>query len=183
MPANLEFARHLLQAAWAIVWSAVFALGQTDTLPAPWKTHVSKEGGFSVAFPGTPNESKQKVKSQGQTVEVRLLVVDSMEGTYVVGYSEAPDGTSKAGTEEKRLDNARDGAVQSARGKLLSEKRIAFDGYSGRELLILTDNANTLRIRIFAIRNKLYQAMAVGSRLFTASREANQFLDSFKLAK
>ncbi|MFO0866231.1 MAG: hypothetical protein U0744_16550 [Gemmataceae bacterium] len=113
---------------------------------------------------------------------MRLVVLDAMEGTYVVGYSEAPAG-AKVGDEEKRLDHARDGAVQSAGGKLQSEKRIAFDGYSGRELLIVTDNANTLRIRIFAVRNKLFQVMTVGSRLFTASREATMFLDSFKLAK
>lgn len=170
-----------MQAGWAII-GAVLLVAQADPLPAPWKTHVAKEGGFVIAFPGTPAEAKQKIKSGGQDIDVRLLVLDAMEGTFVVGYSEAPGG-GKIGDEEKRLDHARDGAVQSSGGKLQSEKRIAFDGYSGRELLIVTDNANTLRIRIFAVRNKLFQVMTVGSRLFTASREATTFLDSFKLAK
>src|SRR5262249_21378139 len=114
--------------------------GQTENLPPNWRVFTSKEGGFSVALPGKPAESKQKVPTATAIMEVRLLIVEAKDDSvYVVSYSDVPAEEVKAGSEPKRLDLARDGAVSMARGKLRSEKEIKLDGYSGRELDIETD--------------------------------------------
>src|SRR5712691_1481267 len=90
--------------------------------PGEWKPFVSKKGGFTVLLPGKPTGQSQSLKTAAGTIEVTLYVMEwKKEGTLVAGYTEYPEKALQTGTSEKRLDNARDGAVQSAKGKLHSE--------------------------------------------------------------
>jgi hypothetical protein len=147
-----------------------------------WKSFASPKGGFSVLLPGEPAEQSRKVKTHAGVVEVTLYVVDVPKaGNYVVGYTEFPEKGLQAGTSEKRLDNARDGAVRSARGKLQSETKIVLGSFPGRELIIEGDGKDLVRTRIYAVKSRLYQTMVVGSKTTVDGREALRFLDSFKL--
>src|SRR5262245_1267850 len=103
-----------------------------------WKTFTSKEGNYEVQLPGEPRENRNSVKTSVGTgiVVLAVLEVKQGEGNYVVGFSELPEAVIKSDTEEKRLDNARDGAVSSVKGKLKSEKQIKLDTHNGRELEI-----------------------------------------------
>ncbi len=153
--------------------------------PAAWKPFSSPAGHFTVLLPGVPLEQKQSVKTSIGTVELILFILEvkKAQGSYVVGYSELPEPAVQVGTEEKRLDNARDGAVASAKGKLKSEKRIALQGHHGRDLLIEVDGKHVIRTRFYAVKNRLYQVLAVGPADWVAARESSKFLDSFKLTK
>ena len=155
-----------------------------DDLPKDWKPLTSKEGGFSVVMPGNPNDGKRQVKTPAGTIEVNFYLAEVKDqGSYVVVFSEFPAAALQGGTDDKRLDNARDGAVASAKGKLKSEKKITLAGHPGRELLIDGEAMTGVRTRIFAVKNRLYQTMAAGSKTFLQAKETNQFLDSFKLIK
>ena len=155
-----------------------------ENLPAGWSVFTSKEGGFSVAVPGKPAENKQRVNTATATLEVHLFVVEGMKDTvYVVSYSDLPAAEIKAGTAEKRLDFARDGAVNNARGKLRTEKKITLDNHPGRELIIEAEKGVVIKMRIYAVKQRLYQAMAMGSGVFTQSKDAALFLDSLRLNK
>jgi hypothetical protein len=157
---------------------------QPENLPAGWRVFTSKEGAFTVALPGKPAESKQRVQTATATLEVYLFVVDAKDdGAFVVSYCDLPADEVKAGTESKRLDLARDGAVSNARGKLRGEKEIKLDGYPGRDLDIETDKGQRIRMRIVAAKQRLYQAMAMGAPLFAQSKDATVFLDSLRLSK
>ncbi len=162
------------------------ALGaaQPQNLLAPWRVFTSKEGGFAVALPGSPSETKQRVRTATGHLDVYLYVVEGPDdAAYVVSYSDLPPEDVKAGAEQKRLDFAREGAIDNARGKLRSEKPITVDGFPGRDLLIETDKDLAIRMRIVVARRRLYQAMAMGTGRFIQSKDAAQFLDSLRLEK
>src|SRR5437870_7795991 len=164
--------------------SCTVALGGT---PAEWKTFTPKAGGFTVSFPGEPREHKQSVKTpNGSFVDVMLYVYEPKkgEGQYVVSFSEYPDSVLKAGTDEKRLENARDGAVQNVKGTLKGgTKQIKLDGFPGLELTIDTKEKTLIRTRIYAVKNRLYQTVVIGPPKMVAAKETEQFLNSFKLVK
>jgi hypothetical protein len=149
-----------------------------------WKVFHSKEGNYEVQLPGSPQENRNSVKTSVGTVYVVLAILEvkKHEG-YYVGFSELPEAVIKSETEDRRLDNARDGAVSNSRGKLKSEKQIKLDGHKGRELEIEVDGKTLIRARLYHVNNRLYQVMVVGSRELVASADTGKFLDSFKLVK
>ena len=156
---------------------------QPENLPAGWRVFTSKEGRFAVALPGAPEQSKQRVLTASTALDVHFFVVDTKDGTYVVSYCDMPADEVQPGSEAKRLDLARDGAVANAKGKLKSEKERNLDGHPGRELDIETDKGQRIGMRIIAVKHRLYQAMVMGSAKSTQSPDAVRFLDSLRLAK
>jgi hypothetical protein len=169
------------------IWSLALPLllgAAQEELPANWKVNVSKDGGFSVAMPGTPTETKKQVKTATGQLLVTMLVAEGRdEALFVVSFSDFPKIEVKKETVDKRLDNARDGAVSSARGKLRTEKIIKLDEtHPGRELVVEKDGAVVAKIRIYVVKNRLYQVMVLCSGA-GSSKEAGVFMDSFRLNK
>jgi hypothetical protein len=169
-----------------------FALLLTLALATPsggaqldWKEFAPKDGGFTILMPGAPTEHKKSIKLATGIVEVVVyeLPIPPGDGKFVVGYSEFPEATIKPGTEDKRLDNARDGVVASVKGTLLRQKILLLDSYPGRELHIKTDGKTTVVVRLCAVNNRLYQLLVVGNEELAASPEAAKFMTSFKLAR
>jgi hypothetical protein len=150
-----------------------------------WQSFGPKDGGFTVLVPAQPTEHKKQVKSSNGTVDVLLfeVPVSPGDGRLIVGVSEFPESMIVAGTEDKRLDNARDGAVASAKGKLKREKSLVLGTYPGRELYIEVEGKATVLMRLYAVKNRLYQLVVVGSADLVTSQTAEKFLVSFKLAK
>jgi hypothetical protein len=157
---------------------------QQENPPAGWSVFTSKAGAFSVALPRTPTESKQKVMIATGTLDVFVFVAEAKDdATFVVSYSDLPAEEAKPGTAGKRLDFARDGAVSNSRGKLRTQKKIELDGHPGRDLVIETDKEIVIRMRVFAVNRRLYQAMAMSPGGAAQAKEAVQFLDSLRLIK
>jgi hypothetical protein len=62
---------------------------QEENLPAGWSVYTSKDGGFSVALPGKPAESKQRVMTATGHLDVFMFVVETKDdAAYVVSYSD-----------------------------------------------------------------------------------------------
>lgn len=152
------------------------------------KPFTPSEGRFSVLMPSEPTKKEQQVKTATGELKVTLWIAEGKADSYfVVSHSDIPDKDLKKGAEEKRLDQACKGAVDSARGKLRGEeKSIKLDGkYPGREIVIEKDGEIVARMRVYLVANRLYQVMVLGNGAFFASRdkEATAFLDSFRLVK
>lgn len=163
---------------------AASAAGAAGDAPKDWVSFQSKDGGFSVELPGKPLESRQLVKTGLGTLEVTMLLLEKKkEGAFVVSFANFPESAFKGGDDEKRLDNARDGAIATAKGKLKSEKKIMLDKWPGRELVIDSPTRGLLRTRIYAVDQRLYQTVATGSAAFINGKDVTRFLDSFKLQK
>jgi hypothetical protein len=166
---------------WALTLPLLLGAAQDN---ASWISFISKEGGFRVSLPATPAEKTQRVKTATGQLEVTVfLVEDKNDTSYVVSYSDLPRAEVKDGTEQKRLDFARDGAVAKARGKLRSEKTLALEGHPGRELIIENGTEAVVRLRIYVVNRRLHQLMAVGPGNVVLGRDGTFFLDSFRLDK
>ncbi len=150
-----------------------------------WKEFQSKEGGFSVLLPGAPVEEKQAVQTELGPIEVRTFTFGLKEnvGAYVVSFNDYPVELVKQSDPQKMLDGARDGAVRTVKGRLLSEKKITLDGAPGRELRIEAPGTLVIQSRIYLVKNRLYQILAVTQKEKAADAEITKFRDSFKLVK
>jgi hypothetical protein len=148
-----------------------------------WKTFSPDGGAFSVQMPGTPKEFKKNVETPGGAVEVLIyeMPVPATEGKFVVSLCDFPEAM-KPGTEDKRLDNARDGALASTKGKLKREKSLLIDTYPGREVTIEVEGKGMVVLRLYAVNKRLYQVMVVGPMDLVTSQDAQKFLTSFRLA-
>lgn len=153
---------------------------QPDAL-AGWKTVSPKGAGFQIAMPGEPETSKRKIGTKAGYFDVFMWVAQGKNDTaFVASYCDFPDAELKKNPIEKRLDQARDGAVKSARGKLKSEKAIRLANHPGRDLVIEKDGKVIVRTRIYAVGGRLFQVMTLGP---VAPKEAEGFLNSFRLKK
>jgi hypothetical protein len=144
---------------------------------------TSKEGKFTVLFPGKPKETKRTLQSPFGPVELNSFSVSPLQpvSTYVVIFSDYPANFEKK-SDADFLDSSRDGSVKNSGGKLLSEKKLTLDKYPGRELLLEAPNQGGLfRQRIFIVGNRLYQLIVGGAEEVAKSKGADKFLDSFKL--
>jgi hypothetical protein len=148
-----------------------------------WKTFTSKEGAFEVLMPGVPTEEKKTLQLGSGPTELNLFVVERKkeEAAYIVAYCEFPASALQGASPEERLNYARNRAVSRTRGKLAGEKKIKLGSFPGRELRFETEGKGLVRQRLFAVKDKLYQVMVAGPKETVLSREADKFLESFKL--
>jgi len=152
-----------------------------DELQPAWKVVDFKEGRFSVSMPEGYTEKKQKVTRAGDTLEVTMVIGEGTKDTlFVVSYCDYSDADLKKGPVAKRLDYAREGAVNSSGGTLKSETKRELDGHPGRDVVIVKDSEVVVRTRIYLVKNRLYQVMTLGK---VPAKESDAFLDSFRLLK
>jgi hypothetical protein len=148
--------------------------------PAEW---TSPDRQFKVRFPGTPKESELKTRNR----PVKVYSVEGGKFACKVMVTEMPELANA--TDEKRekaLDAARDALLKSLDGKLVSEKTIRLgDKHPGRELLIETPATKLhWRWRAYCTPGYFYEVVVAGrSADAVKSREAEAFLDSFRLAE
>src|SRR5205823_287785 len=136
--------------------SAAFAA----TEEIAWKPFTSKEGGFSVSFPGTPQASTQKVDTALGAIEIHLLVVGRGEDeAYVVSYNDYPADATK--DPDTVLTGAQKGALTNMKAELKSEKKITLSGHPGREYTGSGENGTQVNGRVYLVENRLYQMIAL----------------------
>ena len=145
-----------------------------------WKTFSSKEGQFTVLLPGKPVERKQAV---GNNVEQVQYLIDGGNKAYLIAYQDDQNFANADETLVKQaLAAGRDAAVTSLKGTLLSQKEMKFDKkYNGMEFQIEIPGTGIYRSRIFMVKERLYQVTVLGPKEVAVSKEADRFLDSFKL--
>lgn len=152
--------------------------GKREAKKDTWKEFTSKEGGFSVLMPKQPVKRKQTAPSDAGPINVYMFTVNMGVVDYGVMYH---DIQGKVTDPESSLDAARDGAVKSARGVLMTEKEISLDGNPGREIRIKARDNIIYTARIYLVRQRFYQTMVTVPEGVDVTRAARRFMDSFKL--
>jgi hypothetical protein len=164
-------------------WLTTFALAAMLGGGGDWQAFTPKGAGFRISVPGLPEETQQTAKSPQGTVAIRSFPLTTKDATFVAGMTEYPAANFVAGQEQSRLDQARDGALQTAKGRLRSERKITVDGRPGRELMIATETGHAIRLRLIADGPRLFQVMVIANSRFLESPDATRFLESFRLVK
>ena len=93
----------------------------------------------------------------------------------------APQEEAAKDAHEVLLDGVRNGVAEGFKGKAEAEEKRTLAGHPGRGFRVPFGD-NLCRVRAFVGKGRLYQVMVFGPRSTVTSKEADQFLDSFKIA-
>ena len=145
------------------------------------KSFTSTKGGFSATFPAGA-EPKEQEQMLGAVKFVRVSSQQPDKTALQVAVITYPPEALKAQTDEARLDAMRDQLGRSFRTKVEDEKKIKLDGHPGRSFTLTLANGGLGRVKLFMVKDRMYQVMVLGPKKGASSKEADQFLDSFKLA-
>lgn len=162
--------------------------GQSPVEP---KEFSSQRGRFTILFPGTPTEKDTSI----DIIFVGRL--DSREYKfaehptyYGVIYDDfAGDLEKDAERRNYAMNRMRDGGVSSGPNRrVLSESEVRLGSHPGRALKISIPDGGIIRVRMYAVGRRLYQASVItlGERSSpavrrSAEKRALKFLDSFRL--
>jgi hypothetical protein len=147
-----------------------------------WKEFASKEGRFTVLMPRTPEQQQADAESDFGKGVLHMNTVQAGKVMYGANYCDFPAEIKKAPIKQV-FDSSRDGAVANLDGKLADEKEIKLGDYPGREIQIeIAGGKRLFRARVYLVEQRLYQVVVLGTKETATSKEADKFLDSFKLA-
>ncbi|NBU27524.1 MAG: hypothetical protein EBS42_04710 [Caulobacteraceae bacterium] len=142
---------------------------------AAWRTHVDREHGYRVEFPGVPSQT-QETTPLGNVMDVASLEAGTTGAFLVIATvsAEPLDGIPA-------LENATTGAVESVAGRLVSKADLTVDGAPARDLVIEAGEGDvTLRTRMVILGSTFFQIMAVGPREGPPAG-SERFINSFRL--
>ena len=156
------------------------------TSASGWTEFVSEGGGFTVLMPSRPTEQVMPVPSGTASLDMHVYVSIGQEGiAFIVSYSDLQNAPKDQNELIRTLDGVRNGQLEKAKGKLLSETTLSLNGNQGRELKIDTP-VGISTSRIFLVKNRLYQIIVVAPLDVVSSQSAvhdtSNFFGSFRLA-
>jgi len=166
--------RSSFSAAAFVLFAAGLAIGQEP------EKFVSKEGKYSVGFPGKPMVESKKAGG----IDLNIAIVQKGMGGFAVIHSDLPADKVKAAKPKDLLDGGQKGLIDNFKAKISSAKDFEFgkQKYPARELVGAKDATN-LRFQIILADNRLYQVFVVGPKDMVTGQEADAFFKSFEITK
>lgn len=161
----------------------------TGQSPAEPKAFTSRQGRFTILFPGTPAEKDTSVVTFVGRLDSREYKFAEHPTYYAVIYDDfAGDLERDAERRDHAMNRMRDAGVSSGPNRrLLSESEIRLGSYPGRALKISMPDGGIIRVRMYAVGRRLYQVSVItlGERSSPGARRAAEksavkFLDSFR---
>jgi hypothetical protein len=146
-----------------------------------WQEFSSQEGGFSILMPGAP--TTENLEGLGAMYQVQLPKEDM---AFIVSYSrlaQVPDAQRRLIVDQIYTLN-RDAAVAKAKGKLVHEESINWNGYAGKEFHVEMPGPGggkgLMICRVIATQSRYYNLSVSGPNLSPNSPDVVKFLGSFK---
>jgi hypothetical protein len=157
----------------------VIARGDSDD----WKTYTSKDGKFSVLWPGEPKITTSKhpktgtvktnYKAQMPGAGLQLLMVDVADLPAEEVKKNGADGTFKT---------VKDAIETGLKATVVSEEKcvIGKGKHPGKDVvLVLPDKSTYVRLRACLVGERLYTVTAVGSKDSIEGKAATKLFESF----
>lgn len=159
-----------------------------DANPDVWKRFVSREGRFTVIFPGTPKVSEETISAPPLTFVAHKTQLTTF-AEYGVIYGDYPKEIIDQTPADVILDQGAKGGVAEVNSKLLSISPITVNGYPGRLMKERMPNGTIMQAKIILVGRRLYQVAITTPKPDGANREtlgvydaiAERFLNSFEL--
>jgi hypothetical protein len=137
-------------------------------------------------MPADPKESVQQIPlpGGGSVPQKQAMATRRSSAVYMIAWMDFPPTgpfDAKAG-----LDGARDAAVKSSGGTVISEKNVKLDGkWDGRavQVRIFTPVSATLYARMYMVKKRFYQLQVIVPTISSAAETSSPdtFFDSFKV--
>ena len=149
-----------------------------------WKTYSTKDGKFSILWPGEPKITQSK---HPQTQTVKTNYEAKMPGAgmqlLMVDVADLPAQEVKKNGLEGTVKALSDGMSASGLGTTRVKEEKCVIGKAklpGKDLvMLLPDKASYVRIRVCLVGDRLYTVTLVGTKLSTEGKLAGRVFDSF----
>ncbi|MGA2506930.1 MAG: hypothetical protein ABSF80_05580 [Chitinispirillaceae bacterium] len=145
------------------------------------KEFTAPDKSFTVMLPGDVQELKQAVNTKLGPIETCFYTAKAKHQDFTVAYSDFPDSFIAAADPRAMLDGSRDGAVRDIQGKLLGETFIDMKGNPGRELKIEGPQKTIMKSRIYLVKKRMYQIMAVSNSDHAYDKKITEVFGSFRI--
>lgn len=181
-----------------VLFSSIFAIGQDqDQIEIKealnqingWQKYKSEDLAILAYFPGKPNRSIQKVETAVGELDMHMIMYTPTSGDdnliYAVIRSDYPKSQFESANNEYNqnvLNGAVEGAVNNVNGKLLSEERITFNGYPGRQIKVSAQGA-FLYLNAYLVENSMFITQVITLESNDGNSDIDKFRKSFDILR
>lgn len=144
----------------------------------------SKEGGFSIVFPGTPKEHKHTTTSEIGQIELTQYIYGKDDThAWVASFSNYPERMIQLGNKEQLLKGIKYRILEDLRAQTLTEEKIKLDDkYDGLSFVAKAKKKGlNISYKIFLVKNRVYQLSMYSSIAPIETQDSTDFFGSFKL--
>ncbi len=164
------------------VWHPVIAPASS------WKRFTSAEGGFSVLFPGIPENTNILSDVSSPNVEQHAFYVNAnIQNGFTVTYCDSPifEKMAKLSSPQVFLEKAQSLMVSREKGKVVFQQETKFQDYPAREFeYVAGGKANySTRAKFILVGHRVYQIYVVFLTANPYPEERAIFFNSFKIHK
>jgi hypothetical protein len=145
-----------------------------------WRDYTSKEGRFSVLFPGEP---QIKVEAGGgAVVGSHEFLVQLGAIVFDVSYDDYVPGTLAVQSKTYILEIARDRLIKGQPVRLLADKIVQTGSNVGREVVFQDGDGYTQIFRLYVAGDRVYQTIAGGPAGTEHDPDVLRFQNSFQMS-
>jgi hypothetical protein len=155
-----------------------------DLSKLTFEKFTSKEGKYSVMFPGKPQLQQQKANTELGDIEITMNVLAiGNDMAFIVSHNDYPDAVKNADPGQM-LEGARNGN-KGKDGEIVTDEAIKFgpEKLPGRRFLIKKPGDIYMKNMIIFKGTRLYQVMLIGKKDVVESKDADKYYKSFELTK
>ncbi len=165
-------------------YSSEFTKTNIIYLANNWYNYKAKDGSYTIYFPAKPQEKNLSVNTPLGKLNTLFVFYEYPEEKriFYISHVKYPVEPSQYNVETG-LDGGRDEAAKNSNSIIISEKRISYKGFPGREIIFQSKERPNLRTlaRIYIDPNGpiLYSLQVIAEDGNLDFPEAKAFLDSF----
>ncbi|MCX6735412.1 MAG: hypothetical protein NTZ25_05915 [Candidatus Peregrinibacteria bacterium] len=161
---------------------------KTDAKTATVEAFVSKEGNFSINFPGKPEVSSDKIDGDGGGFKATMTsysYASDDNHAFLVAYTDITAGEFTKEEARKVLKDEQGGALGSFGIKAPEEEKdMDYDANSaGLRYKAKGDDGTHLIAQTYFIGNRLYQIEMLTMGAYPTDEEIKNFTGTFKVLK
>jgi S1-C subfamily serine protease len=153
-------------------------------LPKGWREFSPKDKSFSVWVPqgGRSRESERNISRKGIRLKFSTVTVQpNVNGpVYTAGTVLLPPDLARKIRPAEWIELLRDAFLEDSQGRVTQEKDIKLGNAPGKEFVIESVKING-RLRIYALGRRIYQAAVIGTKAQLVAKDADTFLNSYRL--
>lgn len=140
-----------------------------------WTEFSSAEGRFSILMPAKATAGTSDAQTGSIKVTAHHFTALSQSIDVMCGYYDFPSAPSDP---EKAFDGTREGSIRNVHGTLLTEKKLAKDGYPGRRFRSTGTGNIFLDEEMFLVGQRFY-LITVTTATKTPNANIEKVFDSF----
>ncbi|TCO76851.1 hypothetical protein [Marinisporobacter balticus] len=149
-----------------------------------FETLNCEDGGFTVDFPGKPENTPQTIQTALGDIVMNTYMVEKEHIAYICTYNDYPEEFIKKTDTNELLMSGCNGAITNSNGKNEKITDITLGEYPGKDLIFEgEEDGNMFKIhqKIYIVGNRMYQLNIATDKEEENKENINKFFESFKL--